>query len=115
MGDLYIIIVTDKAETQIENGSTTGQSVGYNFGLKTFLTASDGNHVESPLFFKQGLNTIRTANKELSTKKRSSHHRERARLNLARKHRKIANRRNDFHWKLADHITDEYDFIFFKG
>ena len=95
------------AETKIENVSTTGQSVGYDFGLKTFLTASDGNDVESPLFFKQGLNTIRTANKQLSTQKRGSHHRERARLNLARKHRKIANQRNDFHWKLANRITDE--------
>ena len=113
LGDLYIIIVTD-AETQIENVSTTGKSVGYDFGLKTFLTASDGNDVEAPLFFKSGLNTIRTANKQLSHKKRGSHHWKRARLNLARKHRKIANQRNDFHWKLANRITDEYDFIFFE-
>jgi putative transposase len=113
LGDLYIIIVTD-AETQIENVPRTGQSVGFDFGLKTFLTASDGNDVESPLFFKQGEITIRKASKELSHKKRGSHHRERARLNLAQKHRKIANQRNDFHWKLANRITDEYDFIFFE-
>ncbi len=113
LGDLYIIIVTD-AETKIENVPRTGQSVGFDFGLKTFLAASDGNDVESPLFFKQRLNTIRTASFELSTKKRGSRNRERARLNLARKHRKIANQRDDFHWKLADRITDDYDFIFFE-
>jgi putative transposase len=35
--------------------------------------------------------------------------RHQARLNLARKHRKIANQRHDFHWKLANTISDDYD------
>ena len=113
LGDLYIFIVTD-AEAKIENVPRTGQSVGFDFGLKIFLTASDGNDVESPQCYKQSEHKIRRANKRLSNKKRGSHHRERARKNLARKHRQIANQRNDFHWKLADHITDDYDFIFFE-
>ena len=33
---------------------------------------------------------------------------------MARKHRKIANQRNDFHWKLANQITDEYNYIYFE-
>jgi len=113
LGDLYICIVTD-AETKLFNVPRTGKSVGYDFGLKTFLTASDGNDVVSPLFFRQGLNAVQKANRQLSHKRRRSNNREKARLNLARKHRKIANQRSDFHWKLANRITDEYDFIFFE-
>jgi len=35
-------------------------------------------------------------------------------LNLARKHREIANQGHDFQWKLANTITDDYDYIFFE-
>ncbi len=113
LGDLYICIVTD-ATTSAEGVPRTGKSVGYDFGLKTFLTASDGNDIVSPLFFRQSANKVKKASQGLSSKQRRSNNRERARLNLARKHRKIANQRSDFHWKLANRITDEYDFIFFE-
>lgn len=111
LGDVYIYIVTD-ATTSAENVPRTGKSVGYDFGLKTFLTASDGNDVESPLFFRQSANEVTKASQRLSSKQRGSNNRHKARLNLARKHRKIANQRSDFHWKLANQITDDYDCIF---
>ena len=110
LGDIYIFIVTD-AETKLFNVPRTGKSVGYDFGLKTFLTASDGNDVQSPLFFRQ---SAKKASQDLSSKQRRSNNREKARLNLARTHRKIANQRSDFHWKLASRITSEYDFLFFE-
>ena len=113
LGDLYICIVTD-AMTSAEGVPRTGKSVGYDFGLKTFLTASDGNDIESPLFFRQSANEVKKASQGLSSKQRGSNNRHKARLNLARKHRKIANQRSDFHWKLSNRITDEYDFIFFE-
>ena len=37
-------------------GFSTGKSSGFDFGLKTFLTVSGGSNIESPLFFKQGIN-----------------------------------------------------------
>lgn len=113
LGDIYIYIVTD-AETQFFNRPRTGKSVGYDFGLKTFLTASDGNDIVSPLFFGQSVNAVKKASQGLSSKQRASNNRHKARLNLARKHRKIANQRSDFHWKESNRITSEYDFIFFE-
>ena len=113
LGDIYICIVTD-AETKLEDVPRTGKSVGYDFGLKTFLTASDGNDVQSPLFFRQSANKVKKASQGLSSKQRGSNNRHKARLNLARKHRKIANQRSDFHWKLSNRITDESDCIFFE-
>ena len=88
--------------------------MGYDFGLTTYLTASDGNDIESPQFFKRGINNIRVASKNLSRRKRGGNNRKKARLHLARQHRKIANQRHDFHFKLAHHITDEYDNIFLE-
>ena len=96
------------------NATTTGKTAGFDFGPKTYLTASDGNNIESPQFFKRGINPIKSASKQHSGCKKGSSNRLRARLNLARKHRKIANQRRDFHWKLTHHLTDQYDQLFFE-
>ena len=62
-------------------------------------------------FFKRSLNAIKRANRAHSRTKKKSNNRERARLDLARKHRKIERQREDFHWKLAHQLTDAYDEI----
>ncbi len=92
----------------------TGETAGFDFGLKTFLTVSDGTQIESPEFFKCSINEVRKASKSHSTKQKRSNNREKARLNLARKHKKIANQRHDFHFKLANRLTNEYDVLCFE-
>ena len=113
LGDIYIFVVTD-AEDRDLNAIMTGQSAGFDFGLTTYLTASDGNDIESPLFFNQSIKAVKQASRQLSQRWRGSNNRAKARLNLARKHRKIANQHNDFHWKLAHQLTDAYDDLFFE-
>ena len=61
LGDIYIYLVTDAKN--IEVVERTGKRVGYDFGLKKFLTASDGADVTSPLFFAQNVETIRQENR----------------------------------------------------
>jgi putative transposase len=112
LGDIYIHIVTDSVETR--TAPRTGEIVGFDFGLKTFLTASNDEDIESPLFFQQNRTTIRKANRNLSKKQRRSNNRCKARKNQERLHKRIANQRNDFHWKLANELTDKYDFMFFE-
>ena len=110
IGDIYICLLTDYEESDL-NRPTTGKIAGFDFGLKRFLTGSNGHDIESPEFFKQSLNAIKRANRNHSRKKKQSHNRQRARLDLVRKHRKIERQREDFHWKLAHQLTDEYDEI----
>jgi putative transposase len=112
LGDIYIHIVTDFVETR--TAPRTCEIVGFDFGLKTFLTVSNGEDIESPLFFHQNSNAIRKANRNLSKKQRLSNNRCKARKNFERLHKRIANQRADFHWKLADRLTDKYDFMFFE-
>ena len=106
LGDIYLYFVCEQEKNQII--ARTGKSVGFDFGLKTFLTASDDKDVESPLFFKQNRSAIEKANRNLSRKKRGSANRNRARLELARLHKKTANQRKDFHFKLAGRLAAEY-------
>ena len=110
IGDVYITILTDYEEPDLIR-LTTGNSAGFDFGLKRYLTGHNGHDIDSPLFFKHSLNAIKRANRNLSRTKKQSNNRERARLDLARKHRKIERQREDFHWKLAHELTDAYDEI----
>ena len=109
LGDIYVYLVTDAKNLEVE--TRTGQSVGFDFGLKTFLTASNGKDVTSPLFFANNSKLIAKASRELSRKRKGSNNRQRARLKLARLHKKAANQRHDFHFKLARRLCLEYDTI----
>ena len=110
VGDVYICILTDYEEPGL-NRVMTGKIAGFDFGLTRYLTGHNGHDIDSPLFFKRSVNTIKRANRAHSRKRKGSNNRERARLDLARTHRKIERQREDFHWKLAHQLTDEYDEI----
>ena len=110
IGDIYICILTDYEEPD-HNRVMTGKIAGFDFGLKRYLTGHNGHDIESPLFFKRSLNAIKRASRNHSRKRKGSKNRERARLDLARRHRKIDRQREDFHWKLAHLLTDLYDEI----
>ncbi len=81
----------DRMLAKLEHRSwpMTGKIAGFDFGIRTFLTCSEGFKIESPQFFKQSMNAIQKANRELSRKVKGSHNRDRARLNLCRKHEDI--------------------------
>jgi putative transposase len=112
LGELFLVVVVDSAEPEIR--VETGKTAGFDFGLKTFLTCSEGFRIESPLFFKQSLKAIQKASRELSRKVKGSHGRERARLNLVRQHEKIAHQRRDWFWKLAHDLTNQFDVLCFE-
>ena len=95
LGELFMVIVVDDGDNpKVE--VKTGKIAGFDFGLKTFLTCSDGSKIESPQFFKQSLNAIRKASRQYSKKLKNSAHRQRCRENLVRKYEDISNRRRDW-------------------
>ena len=112
LGEVFIFIVTDYVEQK--SITMTGKNAGFDFGLKTFLTCSDGTEIKSPLFLKQSLKELKLACRQHSRKKKGSNNREKARKNLVRVHEKVTNRRNDWFWKLAHKLIDKFDYLFFE-
>lgn len=109
-----LVIITDHNPISSYRKTHDGASVGLDFGLKTYLTASDGNHVVSPLFFKKFQNKIKKCNKRISKSKIGSNNRKRRRFELQQTYRKISNLRDDFQWKLAHKLCKQYDYIFLE-
>ena len=105
MGGIYVFIVTDAKDFEV--GTRTAKSVDFDFGLKNFLTASDGNAIISPLFFEQNSAAIKFSCKNLYHKVKGSNNRRKAVLNLARLYKKSANQRHGFPFKLARQLCLE--------
>ena len=113
LGELFMVVVIDGViEPQIK--IETSRIAGFDFGLKTFLTVSDGSKIESPQFLKQSLTVIKKASRQHSKKVKGSANRERARKHLVRKHEDVSNRRSDWFWKLAHDLTDRFDVLCFE-
>ena len=112
LGDVYITLTEDYSEVKIE--PKTGKAEGFDFGIKDFLTGSDGERYTSPMFYKQNSQKLANAQSVYSRKVKGSHNQERARKNIARIHKKTANQRTDHHWKLAIQLCRKFDILFFE-
>ena len=108
VGD-YTLHLTCEDYEPTEKLPLTGNVAGADFGCKTFLTLSDGIKIASPEFYKQNLNAVRSANKTLSRKQYLSKGWFRAKRHLCRVHKKIANQRRDWFFKLALRLVRKYD------
>ena len=111
LGDIYLFVVckTDKSKVLLR----LGNKIGYDFGLKVFLTASTSpkDDIVSPLFFKTNMNEIKRLCRNISKKKKNSNNYKKARMQLARLHKRIANLRKDFHYKTAYDICSKFTII----
>ena len=110
VGDYSLYIVCEDYEPS-EKLPLTGNEAGADFGCKTFLTLSDGTKIASPEFYKQGLTALRSANKALSRKQYLSNGWYRAKRYFSHIHKKIADSRRDWFFKLALRLVRKYDKI----
>ena len=80
----------------------TGREIGVDVGVARFATTSDGEVIANPRFHPRPRpGELAAAQQALARKKRGSANRRRARAKVAEVHRRIRNRRADFHHKTA--------------
>ena len=111
-GELFIYIVTDAVSESI--GLATGKIAGFDIGLKTFLTNSNGKDIQSPLFLLKARKELRRLSQKLSCKKLGSNNWNQTRIKLAKLYQKIVNKRRDWFWKLSYQLCDTYDVMCFE-
>jgi putative transposase len=92
----------------------TGNSAGFDFGLKTFLVTSDGQELASPLYYRQAMDELKVAQQNLARKVKFSGGWKKARMVVARIYQTVVNRRCDWFFKLAHELTNQYDQLFFE-
>ena len=87
--------------------------MGVDFGLKHFLTFSDGRTIDSPEYFKNALDKLRKEQRKLSKKQKCSKNKEKQRIKVAKVHKHIANQREDFLHKLSTGLIKDSQFDVF--
>lgn len=113
LNEYYVIITTDAVASHYRK-THHGASVGIDFGLKTYMTMSDGSTVQSPRYLKTDLPKVQQKGRKLSLCKSQSNNRERRRLELNRQYEAIVNRRTDWQWKLAHELCRKCARIFIE-
>lgn len=89
----------------------TDRQVGIDVGVITYATLSDGTKIANPRWARQEAARLQTAQQRLQRAKRGSQNRRLRRETVAARHRKIANRRKDFHHKQARELVARYDLL----
>jgi putative transposase len=89
----------------------TGRHAGVDLGIVSFATTSDGEQLDNPRWSRAAADRLANAQQRLQRAKRGSKSRERKREIVARRHRKIANQRRDFHHKQARTLVERYDML----
>ncbi|MEZ4729635.1 MAG: transposase [Caldilineaceae bacterium] len=113
LGNLYLYFVV---EEEIDQSARilTGNSAGFDFGLKTFLASSDGEKIESPLYYRAAMAELKQAQRKLSRKVKLSNNWWKAKATVTRLHQTVVNKRRDWFFKLAHDLTDRYDQLFLE-
>jgi putative transposase len=109
IGDFYICVSLELEESK--SNIATGNSVGIDFGLDKFLSLSDKQEIEAPLYHLKSLNKLKLLNRSLAEKKKGSKHRKQAKFKLSKLHMNIANQRRDYFHKLSNKLAAKYDNI----
>ncbi|AXH00429.1 transposase (plasmid) [Deinococcus wulumuqiensis] len=110
-GDKWYIVFVCEVETQPL--PTTGDVVGIDLGTNpNFLITSDGEFVEAPRHFNKAERKIGLLQRKAAKKKRGSRRHRELKRQIAAEHRRVANRRRDFHHKTARTLVNRHDAIF---
>jgi putative transposase len=84
---------------------------GIDVGLKEFLTTSEGETVAIPQYYRKSLKRLRIIQKRVSRRKKGSNRRKKAVKQLGKQHKKVADKRKDFHFKTANNLLKKYDVV----
>jgi putative transposase len=104
----YVVVTCEDAVVPLP---ATGQAVGIDLGLESFLMTDAGKPVAHPQPLRDAQARLRRAQRSLARKKRGSHRRIKQRRRVARLHEKIASVRRDFQHQEAHKLVVAFDVL----
>ncbi|GGA36604.1 RNA-guided endonuclease TnpB family protein [Okeania sp. KiyG1] len=108
-GYYVTLSLEDKSVPQFttEVKPTSENTLGIDMGLKDFLVTSNGESVPIPQYYRSSQKRLKTLQKRLSRKKKGSKRWLKALLAVAKQHKKVADKRKDFHFKTANELLSK--------
>ncbi len=84
---------------------------GIDLGLKEFLTTSEGEAVAIPQHYRKSQKRLRVIQQRVSRRKKGSNRRRNAVKQLGKQHKKVTDKRKDFHFKTAKQLLSKHDVV----
>lgn len=84
---------------------------GIDVGLKKFLTTAQNETVAIPQHYRKAQKRLRVIQKRVSRRNKGSNRRLKAIKQLGKQHKKVADKRRDFHSKTANNLLKKYDVV----
>lgn len=107
LGKWYCMIVTDFIQKRI----CGEKEIGIDLGINNYIMDSEGNAIPHPKNLDNYADELKTAQQDLSRKKKGSHNRSKARFRVGKIHEKIKRVRNDFLHKLSNQYVKDCKLI----
>ncbi|NEP15282.1 MAG: transposase, partial [Symploca sp. SIO2C1] len=101
----------DKTVPNIKPDINPRSITGIDVGLKEFLTTAKGEVVAIPQHYRKAQKRLRVIQKRVSRRQKGGKRRLKAIKQLSRQHKKVADKRKDFHFKTANYLLSKYDVI----
>lgn len=107
-GKYYVSILTEvNKDFPLKPYIDRNKAVGIDFGVKTFLTLSNGDKIDSPKYFKKSKGKLAKHQEEFSKLKKDSTKWRSKKEQITKLHSKIARQRKDFLDKLSHKLTND--------
>ncbi|AOX01444.1 transposase [Moorena producens PAL-8-15-08-1] len=111
--DRYYLVLSleDKTVPEIKPDINLDSIVGIDVGLKEFLTTSEGETIKIPQYYRKTQKRLRVIQKRISRRNKRGSNRLKAIKQLGKQHKKVADKRKDFHFKTANYLLSKYDVV----
>ena len=110
-GYYLVLSLEDKTVPQVKPDINPNSIVGIDVGLKEFLTTSEGETIDIPQYYRKAQKRLKVIQKRVSRRKKGSNNRLKAIKQLGKQHKKVADKRKDFHFKTANYLLSKYDVV----
>ncbi|WP_293112478.1 transposase [Moorena sp. SIO4G3] len=110
-GYYLVLSLEDKTVPEVKADINPESIVGIDVGLKEFLTTSEGENIEIPQYYRKSQKRLKVIQKRVSRRKKGGSNRLKAIKQLGRQHKKLADKRKDFHFKTANYLLSKYDVV----
>ncbi len=108
----YVTLSLDNKEVPVIKPDFDADNiVGIDVGLIDFYVASDNTRITAPKYLRKAERKLKSTQRKVSRRKKGSNRRKKAIKKLGIRHKKLADTRKDFHFKIAKNLLSKYDVI----
>ena len=104
-GKHFFSILID--DTRVKSLPETDSDIGIDLGIKDFIVASNGDRYENIKIRRSNERSLKRLHRKLSRRKKGSRNRNKARIELARKHEKLNNKKDYYLHHIANRLLSE--------